>query len=140
MISVSGSTIAPTLDMQYVESDGEWNNYTPTLTWATATPGGTVTAYFKYRKKGKTVYIQGNYIATDGNGATALTISLPFAAKSYSGNAPALVNAAEKVNAAWTNPMGYVDDANSLIKFRSLSTATDAVTVEIDFTAAYEMA
>lgn len=139
-IQVLTSAIAPKVGIQYVENWGEWNSYTPTLTWTTGTPATNVVSSFKYRKQGKTVRIQGNYKADDGNGATNVTITLPFTAKSYSGVQPMAIASQQKVNTIWTVPIGYIEDNTSLVKFRTFATCTDNQAVEINFSGEYEIA
>jgi hypothetical protein len=78
-----------------------------------------------------------SYSATDGNSATALTITLPITPKNNS--ATIAVNTQQKQNTTWTDPLGYIADSGSIIAFRNLSTCTDTEAVEIIATFNYEV-
>lgn len=116
--------------------DQDWQSWTPTLTW-TGTPPLTPTTVAKYKQIGSTVHFNLSITSTDGNGATALTITLPIAPKVNSTTIS--LNAQEKVNTTWTNPLAYIVDSGSLIQFRSFSTATDNVALEVLVSGSYEV-
>lgn len=127
---VLNPTIMPVVNMQVIESDGEFNLFTPTLTFTTSTPTG-ITSSFKYSKKGKKVTVMGDFVATNGLGATNLTITLPFTVKTDSSFTP--VDMQVKTGATWSSGIAYLDSATSLIKFRTFNTFTTGQACEIHF-------
>jgi hypothetical protein len=114
-----------------------WMSWTPTVTWTTGTPAGSVAQTARYTTIGNICYFNYSYTATDGNGATALTITLPVTAKDN--NALFSLSSQQKQNATWSNPLAYIDDDSDGISFRSLSTCTDTQAVEIIVSGFYEI-
>jgi hypothetical protein len=125
---------------QLSQKVGNWKDWTPTLTWTTGTPATDVVTTAKYVVIGKLCYFTLYYKASDGNGATALTVTLPVTAYDKAGSQPASCNAQQKVDTTWTNPLAYIDDDNNLLKFRSLATVTDTNAVELLVTGFFEVA
>jgi len=113
--------------------------WTPTVTWTTGTPEGSVAQTARYTTIGNICYGNYSYTATDGNGATALTITLPVTPKDN--NAIIACAAQQKQNATWTDPLAYIDDdaATPVIAFRNLATMTDGEAVEVIVTFQYEV-
>lgn len=131
------SVINEHLERRTNRTDGLWASYIPTLTWTTATPTAPTTIA-RYTTVGNTCHFNINISSTDGNGATALKITLPIAPTDN--NAIINTNAQQKVNTTWSNPLAYIDDDDTNgIQFRSLSIATDAVALEINITGNYEV-
>jgi hypothetical protein len=113
---------------------GEWTSFDPTLTWTTGTPASITEA-------GRYIVVEGmcffHYYLTsaDGNGATALTITLPVGCE-Y-GSTDIALNSIQLVDTTYSCPCAYINrdqmaasDRNK-ISFRNLSTATDAATVSV---------
>lgn len=114
-----------------------WVDWTPTVAWTTGTPEGSVAQTARYTTIGNTCYFNYSYTATDGNDASALTITLPVTPKDN--NAIIALQAQQKVNASWTNPLAYIDDDSGGIAFRSLAACTNAQAVEVIVTGFYEV-
>lgn len=120
----------------YNTIEQDCQDWIPTLTW-TGTPPLTPIVVAKYKQIGSTVNFNLSITSTDGNGSSQLTITLPIAPKVNSTTIP--LNAQEKVNTTWTNPLAYILDSGSLIQFRSFSTATDNVALEVLVSGSYEV-
>lgn len=67
-------------DTQLSDIANQWLDWTPTLTWTTATPSGIATKA-RYKQIGKTIFFNVYITCTDGLGATGLSITLPIAPK-----------------------------------------------------------
>jgi hypothetical protein len=124
-------------DMIERASQNNWGAWTPTVTWTTGTPEGSVAQTARYTVINNTCYFNYSYTATDGNDASALTITLPMTPKDN--NAIIVLQAQQKVNTTWTNPLAYIDDDSGGIAFRSLSACTNAKAVEVIVTGFYEV-
>jgi hypothetical protein len=124
-------------DMIERASQNNWGAWTPTVTWTTGTPEGSVAQTARYTVINNTCYFNYSYTATDGNDASALTITLPMTPKDN--NAIIALQAQQKVNTTWTNPLAYIDDDSGGIAFRSLSACTNAQAVEVIVTGFYEV-
>ena len=114
-----------------------WQAWTPTVAWTTGTPEGSVAQTARYTTIGNTCFFNYSYTATDGNGATVLTITLPVTAKDN--NAKISLSALQKQNTTWTNPFAMIDDDSAGIAFLNFTTCTDAQAVEIIVTGSYEI-
>jgi hypothetical protein len=115
----------------------KWQSYTPTFTWGTADPETNVASSGRYHKIGNTCHVNVYYTADDGNDSDSLTISLPIAPTNNS--AKIAVSGYQKVNATWTQLVGYIDDSASTIQFLNFQTCTDGTAVEIILTGFYEV-
>jgi len=116
---------------------GTWDDYVPTLTF-TGTPPDGINTQARYNEIGNTVNFNIRLKSSDGNGATALSISLPKTPKDN--NSVVILTAQEKVDTTWTNPFPFIDDDSGAgIQFRNFGTATDAVAWEINVTGSYEV-
>jgi hypothetical protein len=116
-----------------------WATWTPTLTWTTGTPTGSIVVTARYTVIGKVVYFTFRYYATDSNGASNLTITLPVT--------PAIVNAfiplqAYQLNSSsWVDTVkAYIDSSSSLIQFLSFSTVADGNAISVAVSGFYEIA
>lgn len=100
--------------------------WVPTLTWGTATPTGTVTTVAEYSEIGDLVFFNFSYNATDGQGATSLTISLPVTAKNTT-NMFYMLKAIQGVNnVTYDDPDAYINYATpTVISFLNFATCTD---------------
>ena len=114
-----------------------WLNWTPTFTWGTATPEGSVSTRSRYNIFANTCHFNVYYSATDGNDSTSLTVSLPKAPKNN--GAKFAVAGYQKVNATWTQLVAYINDSASTIQFLNFQTCTNAAAVEIMVTGFYEV-
>lgn len=99
-----------TTDMDAVPQTKMWGTWTPTLTWATATPTG-LTSSYRYMQIGKTVFYNFFVQATDSNATTGLTFTLP--------STPNVLTVGDGVEASGTGYavltalMGYADTDGS---------------------------
>jgi hypothetical protein len=116
--------------------DGEWTDYTPYLVWGTATPEGSVSTLGSYKIVGKTCYFTLNYSATDGNGATSLSLSLPCYA---TGPTSVTVAAVQKVDTTWSNPISYIASGTAKVQFLGFSAATDTKAIAVLVSGFYEI-
>lgn len=114
-----------------------WTDWVPTESWTTGTPATNTVKIARYNRIGKTVFFNLYYKADDGNGATDVTFTLPIAPKDN--NSYISCTGYQIVDTTKTNPIPYIDDSATLIKFRSLSTATDNTALEINVTGSYEI-
>jgi hypothetical protein len=128
---------ANTSDLAYRVAN-RWVDWTPTVTWGTADPATNVAQTARYTIIGNTVYFNYSYTADDGNAASSLAITLPVTAKGN--NAKIALSALQKVNATWTNAMGYIDDDSAGIAFYNFQTCTNAQACEFIITGFYEIA
>lgn len=114
-----------------------WSAWTPTLVWTTGTPSG-INTTARYVKIGKIVFFEFTIVSADSNGCSDLTISLPVScvATSIYCNFPCY----ESNSVIWTNPLGYIDTDNSLLKFRTFSTVLDGNGVRVEGQGFYEVA
>jgi len=128
-------------ELEYVRNkvvkSSEWTPWTPTLTWTTGTPATNVVTKARYKISDGVCYFSFYYTADDGNGATALTISLPVLPKDN--DSLTALQSQEKVDTTWSNPLAYIDDGATTIAFRSLSAATDTKAVIVMVTGNYEI-
>ncbi len=118
---------------------GAWQAWTPTLTWTTATPGGTTTTVARYCQVGKIVYFVFYFYSTDGNGATNLQVSLPIDPKNI-GAIYNIVSSAQIVGSSRIYPVAYVSDSGKKILFLNFATCTDNVDVTLTCSGFYEIA
>ncbi len=116
-----------------------WATWTPTLTWTTATPEGSPSTLARYCTIGKTVFFKFQYVATDGNGATNLNISLPVAPKDIGGHVNP-IESIQMVNTTYSDPHGYVRDALGALYFKSFAICTDGQAIDISCSGHYEIA
>ena len=113
-------------------------NWTPTLTWSTATPTISKTTA-RYNTVGKTVFFRFCIVLTDGKGATNLTVSLPITPKN-NGGAFTPFTSFEQVGVGNSNPYAYNLDSGSLINFASISTFASGASCMIWVEGNYEIA
>lgn len=114
-----------------------WQEWIPTLTWTTGTPEGSVVTKARYKIVDGVCYFNFYYSATDGNAATALTISLPVPPKDN--DSFITLEAQEKSDTTWSNPLAYIDDGATTIAFRSLTTIADTKAVIVMVAGSYEI-
>jgi hypothetical protein len=117
-----------------------WAAWTPTLTWTAGTPSPlTVTA--RWMQVGKIVYYTLDIRTTDGNGATALKVTLPVTPATISGFYPTQIGY-EYVDGVITNPWAYIDHnvPSNGLNFVALSALTDTKTSAIRISGFYEVA
>jgi hypothetical protein len=114
-----------------------WTEWTPTLTWTTGTPEGSVVTKARYKIVDGVCHISFYYSATDGNGAINLTITLPVAPKN---NGSFIKLSSQQLqNETWSDPLAYLDDSQAKILFGNLITCTDAEAVGVIVTGSYEI-
>jgi len=118
----------------------KWSAWTPTLTWATATPVS-VSTTARYARIGNTIFFVIYITSTDSNATTGLTITgLP--GNPYSGTVYPVVSAYENYNTAGTkvvlaaviNP----DSGSQNLQFLNFATPTDGQKVQVYVTGFYE--
>lgn len=114
-----------------------WTEWIPTLTWTTGTPEGSVVTKARYKIVDGVCYFNFYYSATDGNAATALTITLPVPPKDN--DSVISLIAQEKSDTTWSDPLAYIDDGATTIAFRSLTTIADTKAVIVMVTGSYEI-
>lgn len=115
----------------------KWTEWTPTLTWTTGTPEGSVVTKARYKIVDGVCNFAFYYSATDGNGATALTISLPALPKDN--DSLTALQAQELSDTTWSNPLAYIDDGGTTIVFRSFTTIADTKAVKVLVAGSYEI-
>jgi len=115
----------------------KWTDWTPTLTWTTGTPEGSVVTKARYKIVDKICYFTFYYSATDANAATALTISLPVLPKDN--DTLTALSAQELADTTWSNPIAYIDDGGTTIVFRSFATIADTKAVKVLVSGNYEI-
>lgn len=114
-----------------------WTDWTPTLTWTTGTPEGSVVTKARYKILDGVCYFAFYYSATDANGATALTISLPVLPKDN--DSLTALQSQELADTTWSNPIAYIDDGGTTIVFRSFATIADTKAVKVLVSGWYEI-
>ena len=114
-----------------------WNNWIPVLTWTTGTPEGSVVTKARYKILDGVCYFAFYYSATDANGATALTISLPVLPKDN--DSLTALQSQELADTTWSNPIAYIDDGGTSIVFRSFATIADTKAVKVLVSGSYEI-
>ena len=114
-----------------------WTSWIPTLTWTTGTPEGSVVTKARYKIVDGICNFTFYYSATDANGATALTISLPVLPKDN--DTLTALQSQELADTTWSNPIAYIDDGGTTIVFRSFSTIADTKAVKVLVTGSYEI-
>jgi hypothetical protein len=116
-----------------------WTAYNPTITWSTANPTG-VSIKAKYKKIEKTISMQVQITATNGNGATNVLIPLPIAPKTQNVNLrfPSMV----LVGTNWTARPAQVrdDGTNNDVMYYYMGTATVGQYLELNMEFTYEIA
>jgi hypothetical protein len=116
-----------------------WATWVPTVTWTGGTPTG-VSSSKRYTQIGKTVFFEIDVNATDSQGVTALTITVPVTlpgtmAPVYSGQ-----QGYGAGGATWGNPLPMTTLASpSLIQFRAFQAATSGQPVYVRVTGFYEV-
>jgi hypothetical protein len=129
-----------TTDMDAAPQTKMWGAWTPTLTWATATPAS-LTTIARYCQIGKTVYFTVYLNSTDSNATTGLEITLPVTAKDNAANvAIAGFEIAGAAGTTYYNPYPYIYQNVSKIYFGGFITATDAQRININLSGHYEVA
>jgi len=114
-----------------------WTDWTPVLTWTTGTPEGSVITKARYKIIDKVCYFSFYYSATDGNDATALTISLPVTPKDN--DSLTCISSQQLSDTTWSNPLAYIDDGSTTITFRSLTTIANTKAVKVIVSGFYEI-
>jgi hypothetical protein len=112
-----------------------WASYSPSLVWTGGTPTS-ITTTARWFKTDKVVYDIITIASANGNGATGLTISLPSTSPAVGVYPP--ISSYELVT-AWTNPSGYLDTDNSLIKFRTFTICPIGTGIRIELECFYEV-
>lgn len=116
--------------------------WTPTISWTTGDPGETLEAAEAIIVNG-TCFFNFACSWSDGNGATAVTISLP--AYAHDSDSYFAANAEQVVDGTKTNPIACIDAANAtaanrkLLTFNALSTCTDAKAGSLAVSGFYEV-
>jgi hypothetical protein len=122
-------TLIPEIEATF-DVKNNWKSWTPTLTWAGGTPVVS-TVQARYTTGG---YACKGYVVidiSDGNGATALNISLPVAVKDDAPpNLPAYGEEYLSVGGA-SNPIPYLNRNDSTLRFRTLATIADGIGAQI---------
>jgi hypothetical protein len=118
-----------------------WNTWTPSLTWTTGTPASPTTVA-RYQIQGSRVFFVFESTSADGNGGTALTVTLPITPKDV--NEMNTVSGIQLQNATYSNPLSYIDQTNDtagnrLLTFRALSTCTDGEACSVFVSGSYEI-
>jgi hypothetical protein len=114
-----------------------WITWTPVLTWTTGTPATNVVTKLRYKILDRICFFSFYYKADDGNGATALTVSLPYAPRDN--DSFITIGSQQKVDTTWSDPFAYIDDGVKLVSFRKLSACTDTKAVIINVSGLYEI-
>jgi len=126
-----------TSDMDAVPQTKVWTTWTPTVTWTTGTPAS-ISSVYRYCQIGKTVFFKIFMHSTDGNGATALTVTVPVTSKDNGANT--MFTGLQLVDTTYSDPLPMLWENNSTIYFRGFKTCTDAKTVQILVEGFYEVA
>jgi len=129
-----------TTDMDAAPITKMWGTWSPTLTWATATPSG-VTSAARYVQIGKTVYYIVNIYSADSNGCTGLTITTPSTAANTGVYYQA--SSMERYGVAgntWKDPGAVVAAAGNTIAFWDFGAATDGQLIYVFVSGWYEVA
>jgi hypothetical protein len=121
----------------YNGDNTNWAAFDPTLAWATGTPAS-ITEIARFKVTDKVCFFNVFIESADGNGATALDIPVPFAAKDN--NSVISVSSQQLQNTTWTNPVAFLDDDEGHIGFRNFTTATSGQALTIIVSGFYEIA
>ena len=110
-----------------------WFAWTPTLTWTTATPTISSTVA-RFTINGRTLIGSIAIQASDGKGATALTITLPAVPYASASSRPC--TSFEQTSAGVIDPLAFIFSGDGLIRFNSLATLTNAAfnIISVNFT------
>jgi hypothetical protein len=117
-----------------------WANWTPTLTWSTATPAS-VSTQARYVQIGKTIYFDMLTASTDSNATTGLTISNFPGTKITTVNYTAF-SAWERYGAAgntWSPVVAVINFTTGVVTIADFKTATDGQLVWIGIQGFYEV-
>jgi len=112
--------------------------YTPTLAWMTGTPA-TITTIARTWRYLTTVWFVVDISSANGNGATALTITLPTTPTNNGNNIPC--SALQLNNTTWSDPLAYIlaDGSNNKINFRAFTPVAAGNAIKIQVSGFYEM-
>jgi hypothetical protein len=114
---------------QGINGPPKWASWAPDLTFTTATPALTTSVY-RYMVEEGLLHFELDIATTDGAGATALTIPLPFIPQDLDVMVPVTANVTIGAGTP-TNILGYVDvthataETRALVGFRNFQTLTD---------------
>lgn len=121
--------------VQGADNPIKWAEWTPTNTFTTATPTLS-SAVYRYQVEEGLLHFEVDIATTDGAGATALTMTLPFISQDLDVVVPVTANVTIGTGTP-TNILGYVDCTNAtaetraLIQFRNFQTLTDDTAARI---------
>lgn len=135
--TVDGFTEVTNGHIQNLTGYSDWHAWTPTLTWGTADPATNVVRVSRYMVSGNRVDFDFYYKADDGNAASSLTVTLPFAPVNNSGFTSLSSN--QKVDTTWSDPAAFINDTASTIQFHKLSACTDTKAVIVEVSGSYEI-
>lgn len=116
-------------------------SWSPTESWTTGTPDTSAVADYKISNGICNFWYDATW--TDGNGATAVTLTLPVTPRDINAKIP--VHCIQTVGSTTTNPLAYVDAVSDtaaarLLKVNSLSTCTDATAGRLTLSGWYPIA
>lgn len=116
-----------------------WGTYTPTLVWGTADPAA-ITKQGRYCRIGSVCFFSIYIGSADSNAASSLTATLPITPVNNTYDLPiSAIQLAGAGGATYSNPAGYIDVANALIKFRAFVTGTDGQNIKMWIRGSYEV-
>lgn len=124
----------------HVDTAPQWQSWSPTLTWGTATPDSLVTIA-KYHKVGTLVHFMFECHSSDGNNASSLTISLPVNEKGD--NIHSQFSCSQVVNGVWADNLISFCNADAethVIEFRNFDVCSNALTFYLFVSGFYEAA
>jgi hypothetical protein len=128
------------LNEELADIASQWSTWTPTLTWATATPVS-VTTLARFKVIGKTVMFQIYITATDGNGTTGLNITMPTLFPPKANNMSPNITTQKYVGA--TGGIVHMrlrdDGINNDIYYPYMGTATGGTSFSVRITGLYEI-
>ena len=110
----------------------EWSNWTPVFTWVSGTPTG-VSAIARYKVIGKTVFVRVRMTATDSDGITSVSVSLPISPKNL--NLESYIPTYRIKGVTGSVYYGFLrdDGVNDDLFFATSSTAGESLELKFDF-------
>lgn len=118
--------------------DGIWKNWTPVLSWTTATPDN-ITTVARYTTIGKTCFFHLTASSADSNGCTGLSISLPLECAAPANTHFQCCQYSGASGTTYTDPFAYVGNGVSAgyIYFRQFAACTNGQVVAVQMSGFY---
>jgi hypothetical protein len=117
-----------------------WADWTPTLSWLGGTPSTNISTVARYSRIGKVIKFKFYFKASDANGVTDLTITMPTSPKNNSGKTvfTSMLVFGGTLSGEY-NPLAYNVDSESIIRFNDFYPSIDDNSIELSISGEYEI-